>query len=98
MTDVESVQTGERYAIAKKTDGTWWSWGANATGYLGFGGGDVTARNTPTEFTANLPANTIDVRAMREDLLAMTSDGWIWAIGTHNATNGVWEQKLNVFA
>jgi alpha-tubulin suppressor-like RCC1 family protein len=37
LTDVQAVAAGGRHSLALKSDGTVWTWGANATGQLGDG-------------------------------------------------------------
>jgi len=65
---------------AIKTDGTLWSWGANAGGQLGLGTiGIGTTRNVPTQVGAG--ANWASTSAAYLDTRGVKTDGTLWSWG-----------------
>lgn len=78
----ESVSTGGFFSLAKKSDGTLWSWGANDKGQLG--DGTNTNKKKPTQIgTANYWKSIV---AGISFSLAIKNDGTLWAWGAN--TNG----------
>ena len=77
-TDWESVSGGYSHSVAIKTDGTLYAWGYNDNGVLGVGS---TAHhiNYPTQVGTD--ANWSSVTAAERHILALKSDGTLWAWG-----------------
>lgn len=78
----ESVSNGGFFSLAKKSDGTLWSWGANDKGQLG--DGTNTNKNKPIQIgTANYWKSIV---AGISFSFAIKNDGTLWAWGAN--TNG----------
>jgi len=78
LTDWAKVACGEYFTVAIKTNGTIWSWGANA-GYGQLGQGDVTVRSSPTQIGAL--TDWADVSCGDEHVIAIKTNGTIWSWG-----------------
>ena len=78
--DWAAVSAGFDYALALKTDGTLWAWGANRYGKLGLG--DATARDAPTQVAS--ASDWAAVSASMYETLALKKDGTLWAWGLNN--------------
>jgi len=81
LTDWSAISCGDKIAVALKTDGTMWSWGANYygddKGALGLG--DVVTRSSPTQIGA---LTTWDSHAVgKNHTLAIKTDGTLWSWG-----------------
>lgn len=77
------VAAGGRWNIAKKSNGTLWSWGQNSNGQLGLG--DQTTRTVPTQIGS---VNIWDkVGAANGHCLATRTDGTLWVWGDNNSGN-----------
>jgi len=76
-TDWTSVTVGKDDTAATKSDGSLWTWGANARGQLG--DGTTTGHNTPTR--AGTDNNWSAVRAGETFTSALKTDGTVWAWG-----------------
>gem|GEM_PF-5447950 len=84
LTDVAQVETGNNdlqynYVIARKTDGTVWSWGSNVQGYLG--DGTMTDRYSPVQ--VNFLTNINYIHA-DEGSFAIDNDHYVWAWGDNS--------------
>ncbi len=77
----QSVKAGEVHTIAKKNDGTLWSWGWNIDGELG--DGTNTDQNTPLPISTNNIWQFISVGTGHTQVIK--SDGTLWAWG-YNAS------------
>jgi alpha-tubulin suppressor-like RCC1 family protein len=76
---VAAIATGSGFgnSIAIKTDGTMWSWGANANSELGLG--DTDLRNAPEQIGNNTDWSAVFVGAAHN--IAIKNNGTIWAWG-----------------
>ena len=75
--DWVDVSVGNDYTIAKKTDGTLWTWGYNTNGKLGLG--DTVNRNAPVQIDSE--NNWGRISAGSGHSLAIKTDGTLWAWG-----------------
>ena len=64
--------------LARKTDGTLWSWGSNTSGVLGLG--DQTRRSSPTQITGTT-WSTVGVGYNNATALKTDGSLWTWGIG-----------------
>jgi alpha-tubulin suppressor-like RCC1 family protein len=66
------------FSLARKTDGTLWSWGTNGTGQLG--DGTILKKSSPVQ----IPGTTWnDIAAGSNHSLARKTDGTLWAWGSN---------------
>lgn len=75
------IAAGAGHAVALRSDGTVWTWGANGVGQLG--DGTATQRNTPVQ-----AAGLTDIVALASGArhsLALKGDGSVWAWGANGA-------------
>lgn len=82
-----SVSAGGFFTVAIKTDGTLWAWGENFSGQLGDGCSAFTfacaKKSTPTQI--GTATNWAAVAAGAMHVVALKTDGTIWAWGNNNA-------------
>lgn len=78
-TAAAGISAGKNHSIALESDGTVWSWGANASGQLG--DGTTTLRKVPVQ-VSGLTGIT-SVSAGGSHTLALRSDGTVWAFGAN---------------
>jgi alpha-tubulin suppressor-like RCC1 family protein len=71
---------GTKHALALKSDGTLWAWGAGGFGELGTN--DITYRNSPTQIGTN--TNWSKIAAGSLFSLAIKTDGTLWGWGAEN--------------
>ncbi|MFZ4648401.1 MAG: fibronectin type III domain-containing protein [Patescibacteria group bacterium] len=87
LTNIISIAGGSGYALALKSDGTVWAWGANDSGYLG----DNTTVQKKTPVQVHGPGNVgfltdiVSISSTGSSAYAVKSDGTVWAWG-YNAT------------
>jgi alpha-tubulin suppressor-like RCC1 family protein len=82
LTGVTQVSAGAYHALARKSDGTVWSWGAGVNSYGQLGRGGLPGLPSPV---TTLPAGTYDAVAAGGDFsLALRNDGTVWAWGANN--------------
>ncbi len=92
LTNIESVATGVTFSLARRNDGTLWSWGSNIYGQLGDGTNEL--RRTPVK-VAGLN-NVVAVAAGGATSMARLSNGTVWTWGENfrgqlgNGTNVPW--------
>lgn len=80
-TDWVQVSTGARFTLARKADGTIWSWGQNAESQLGRNtGGSPSA--TPTQIGS--ASDWVHIEAGFATALALKADGTLWSWGENN--------------
>ncbi|MCX6855302.1 MAG: cadherin-like beta sandwich domain-containing protein [Verrucomicrobia bacterium] len=83
MTDWESVYAGTgSFSVARKRNGTLWSWGLNSSGQLG--DGTTTLRSAPAQIGAI--TDWVRVAVGANHVLAIRSNGtlWAWGLNTNN--------------
>jgi alpha-tubulin suppressor-like RCC1 family protein len=84
--DWDMVTAGNYFSIARKTDGTLWSWGSNVDGQLGLL--DNVARNVPTQIGTDSDWSFINAGGVNPALIvhtiAMKTDGTIWGWGDNS--------------
>jgi alpha-tubulin suppressor-like RCC1 family protein len=90
LTDVKMIAAGSYHAVALKTDGTVWAWGANWTGQLGDG---TTADSTmPVQVLgpggSGFLADVEDIAAGHSHTVALKADSTVWAWGAN------WDGRL----
>jgi len=91
LSNVTAVAGGGSHALALKADGTVWSWGSNAAGQLGAGGGGTQLRPIQvcdTGQTSPCSAWLSGVTAIAAGLdfsVALKSNGTVWTWG-HNTS------------
>ena len=73
------IAANREYAVAIKSDGSLWTWGANDFGQLG--DGTRVDRSTPTQIGTGFTS----VAAGNSSVVALKSDGSMWAWGNNNA-------------
>ncbi|MCL2573277.1 MAG: stalk domain-containing protein [Defluviitaleaceae bacterium] len=85
MDNVTAVSVGENHAMAIRTDGSLWAWGANFFGQLGDGNGanDIGA-SLPPEQAVRIMDNVAMVWAGRHHTTALQMDGSLWAWGSNH--------------
>ena len=76
-TDWVAATAGGFHALARKSDGSLWGWGANDRGQLG--AGDFDDRLSPVRI--DMAVDWIDVSAGGSHTLALRSDNTLWAWG-----------------
>jgi alpha-tubulin suppressor-like RCC1 family protein len=80
---VEAVSGGWNYALALKSDGSVWSWGANDDGELGDGGIGATNILVPAPIKS-LTHGVIAIAAGWDAGVALKSDGSVWTWGKND--------------
>jgi alpha-tubulin suppressor-like RCC1 family protein len=78
-TSVAEVSVGDLYTCARKTDGTLWCWGNNASGQLG--NSTAVDTSTPTQVTA-LGTGVAEISAGDLFACARKTDGSVWCWGS----------------
>ncbi|HEX6043240.1 MAG TPA: NF038122 family metalloprotease [Pyrinomonadaceae bacterium] len=83
LSSVVAISAGSGHALALKSDGTVWSWGSNALGYLGLGTLDSDPHPTPTQ----IPGLTGIVAIFGGDGIsfALNADGTVFGWGTRGS-------------
>ncbi len=76
---VVQVAAGNAFSVARKSDGTVWTWGNNASGQLG--DGTTTDRSTPGKVSGL--SNVREVEAGDAFAIAVKNDGSVWAWGNN---------------
>ena len=69
------------FSLAIKTDGTLWSWGANASGQLGLG--NITNRSSPVQVGALTTWSNVSANAYF--FIASKTDGTLWSCGANGS-------------
>jgi alpha-tubulin suppressor-like RCC1 family protein len=82
LTGVVAIGAGDNFCAALKSDGTVWTWGANASGQLGIG--STTAKSFATQVTA--VGTTTDIACGGAHMLGLQSNGDVSSWG--NNANG----------
>ncbi|MGE5701295.1 MAG: cadherin-like beta sandwich domain-containing protein, partial [Clostridia bacterium] len=79
--DIESphIRAGSDHSIARKWDGTVWTWGSNVEGQLG--NGTTTSSNSPVKVEGL--SNILKVAAGSKHSMALKDDGSVWAWGAN---------------
>lgn len=80
-TNWKQVSCGKKHTVAIKTDGSLWSWGANASGQLGIN--NTSQRNSPVR-EINNATNWNSVACGGYTTAAVKSDGTLWMFGYNN--------------
>lgn len=78
---VKSVSGGWNYALALKSDGSVWSWGANDDGELGNG---TTVESLSPQAIKTLSRGVVAVAAGWDAGVALKSDGSVWTWGKND--------------
>lgn len=78
LTNVTAIAAGPAYALALKSDGTVWGWGAEYYGELGTGKSVIT---TPVQIAPATLTGIVAIAAGNMDSYALTSDGHVYAWG-----------------
>lgn len=81
LTNVQKVAGGEDFALALKSDGTVWAWGANDYGQLGVGN---TTSNVTPQLVALNSGTVITELAASGHAMALTNNGRIWTWGRND--------------
>ena len=76
-----SVSVGSDHTIAKKTDGTLWSWGGNFYGQLGLG--DTVYRNIPTQIGAETNWSYISAGNRYTTVIKTNETLWSWGYNNY---------------
>jgi alpha-tubulin suppressor-like RCC1 family protein len=82
LTGVQAVAANYEFSMALKTDGTVWTWGANADGQLG--NNTITGSNLPVQVqtvSATPLTDVVEIAAGYWHALARRSDGTVWSWG-----------------
>ena len=85
---VVQVSAGTSFSVARKADGTVWTWGNNASGQLG--DGTTSDRSTPAQVPGL--SNVREVEAGDAFVVAVKKDGSVWAWG-NNASGEIGNGK-----
>ncbi len=83
-TVLEDIQTGDKFTIALKANGTVWSFGANTKGELGLG--DNVSKNTPNQVEKLKDIVVEQISTGNGHTIALTKDGKVYTWGLN--TNG----------
>jgi len=80
---VVQVAAGRAHSIARRADGTVWTWGDNTFGQLGYGRTDTSKHPTPTKVDG-LPSIKF-VAGGRDTTFAVATNGdlWVWGNNTY---------------
>jgi alpha-tubulin suppressor-like RCC1 family protein len=80
-TNLSTIAVGDMYNIARKTEGTIWSWGYNVEGQLGVG--DYTNRNTPSLIGTSSDWSIIAAggNGYAGHTIAIKTNGTVWSWG-----------------
>ncbi len=81
-TDWSKISAGAETSYAIKSNGTLWAWGYNSYGAIGQGN-TVTTYRIPTQ--VGVDTNWLDVSAGGDHVLALKSDGTLWAWGRNSS-------------
>ena len=87
LTGITSIDAGDDFTVALKSDSTVWAWGNNGKGQLG--DGTTTQRDSPVQVQASLGvalSGMSTIIAGGSFTIAMKNDGTFWAWG--NNTDG----------
>ena len=78
------ISCGERNAFALKTDGTFWVWGRNETGWLGLneGANPGPSKSSPCQIPGTTWTSNYAVTL--QGALAIKTDGTLWSWGKNN--------------
>jgi alpha-tubulin suppressor-like RCC1 family protein len=80
--DWKTAQSGYRFSIALKENGTLWAWGENFQGQLGLGnGGSSTNRSSPVQIGTGITGDWASVSCGRTHVVAIKTNGTLWAWG-----------------
>ncbi|HLY09783.1 MAG TPA: RCC1 repeat-containing protein [Planctomycetota bacterium] len=82
LSGVVAIAAGNGFDVALKSDGTVWAWGSNATGALG---GATAAPNSGTPIQVPGLSSFTSIVAGHDHVLALRSDGTVWAWGGNSA-------------
>ncbi len=77
-----STEPGLDFTVARRSDGSLWSWGGNAGGQLG--DGTITPRSTPVMIDA--PRSWAAQSAGSAHTVAIRADGTLWSWGDNSAS------------
>jgi uncharacterized repeat protein (TIGR01451 family) len=80
LSGVTAVSTGGIHALALKSDGTVWAWGANGDGECG----PVGSLSTQGPVQVSSLSNIIAVSAGYAHSMALRNDGTVWTFGSNN--------------
>ncbi|MHB9117571.1 MAG: RCC1 domain-containing protein [Burkholderiales bacterium] len=83
FSSIQKLSAGSEFALALKSDGTVWSWGANARGQLG--NGNTTAQTVPVQVLIPSGTAIVDIAACDLHALALDANGTVWAWGANDA-------------
>ncbi len=93
---------GDGFTVALLADGSVWSWGKDAYGYLGYGGFGYSYVPVQALDQTDTPlANVIQIAAGGDFVLALKSDGtvWSWGHGARGALgDGNWSDRNKAVA
>jgi len=76
-----AASSGDSHAVGRKSDGTLWSWGNNASGQLGIG--NTIDSNVPNKIGAD--SDWLSVAAGYNHTVALKTSGAIWAWGENGS-------------
>jgi alpha-tubulin suppressor-like RCC1 family protein len=89
-----SARTGRSTTVARKTDGTIWSWGLNTTGELGQGIDTGTIISSPVQIGTDTNWSVISVGGatttslnFRAHVMAIKTNGTLWGWGANGNNN-----------
>ena len=91
LTDVVAISAGIQHAMALKSDGTVWTWGAGFYGQLGNNTNGYSAdKSTPVQVLGGASGSVYlsgvaVISAGSTDSMALKSDGTVWAWGRNNS-------------
>ena len=74
----KQISSGQQFTVAIKSDGSLWSWGANAFGQLGYAGSN---NNQPSQI--GTATNWKSISCGVAHTLAIKTDGTLWAWGNN---------------
>jgi alpha-tubulin suppressor-like RCC1 family protein len=80
LSGVVQISAGGTHSLARASDGSVWAWGGNLSGQIG-DGTVTTFRRTPVRATGISGVTAIEAGGYHS--LAVTSDGRLWAWGSH---------------
>ncbi len=83
ITAIQKIVAGSEFALALKSDGAVWAWGANARGQLG--NGNTTDQITPVQVLIPSGTTIVDIAAGDLHALALDANGMVWGWGANDA-------------
>ena len=97
LTTWSKINFAESFAVARKTDGTLWSWGKNENGGLGLNISDLSFRSSPVQIGGATDWSDFSIGPDALHVLAIRNGGQLWAWG-YNAFGQVGQENTSNYS